>query len=282
MLENTSALPVNIASHPTQRVGIFIDTQNLYHSARIKFGSHVNYHEMIKEAVGGRPLIRAFAYVIKSATAEEEKFFGALEDIGIEIKVKDLQIFHTGEKKADWDVGIAVDVIRMTEKLDAIVLISGDGDFLEVIKYVKSRGVRTEVMAFAATTSAKLIEEADYFFDLGSQPERFLIGSGRPRRATNERYSNVGFGYPSFLKNRPFSSGNDANVPASGDVLYGKKPIRTIKPVVGLPVRKNILRRPQRHANPMLNAQNAFGNKPKAVRKKKPGSSGPVSSLFSF
>ena len=128
------------ANHGGQRIGIFIDTQNLYHSARNNFRANINYEEVIAEAVANRDLIRAFAYVVRADSNDESKFFDALSDIGIEVKIKDMQYFHTGEKKADWDVGIAVDIIRMTEKLDTAVLMSGDGDFLDVVKYVQSRG----------------------------------------------------------------------------------------------------------------------------------------------
>lgn len=176
------ALMTHLALHPTQRVGIFIDTQNLYHSARSTFNSHVNYRELIDTAVGGRKLVRAFAYVIRSESTDETKFFDALTELGIETRVKDLQIFYSGEKKADWDVGIAMDIVRMSEKLDAVVLVSGDGDFTEVLKYVRSRGIRAEVMAFRKTTSSKLLEEADLFYDLGAVPGKFLIPLGRSVR----------------------------------------------------------------------------------------------------
>lgn len=158
-----------------QRVGIFIDTQNMYHSALSLFHSRVNYAELVKRATAGRQLIRAFAYVIRSASTDESKFFEALEGLGIEVRLKDLQIFYSGEKKADWDVGIAMDIVRMTEKLDTVVLMSGDGDFLEVIRYVQSRGVRAELMSFGKTTSSRLVEEVDEFIDLGKDPARFLI-----------------------------------------------------------------------------------------------------------
>jgi uncharacterized LabA/DUF88 family protein len=168
--------------HPAQRVGIFIDTQNLYHSARSVYKSLINYKALVEAAVSGRHLMRAFAYVIKSEGNEEIKFFDALKDLGIEMRVKDLQVFHSGEKKADWDVGIAIDIVRMSEKLDAVVLVSGDGDFTEVLRYVRSRGIRAEVMAIRKTTSAKLLEEADSFVDLGGEDGKFLIHPGKPVR----------------------------------------------------------------------------------------------------
>jgi uncharacterized LabA/DUF88 family protein len=172
----------DLSFQKNQRVGIFIDTQNLYHSARSLYKAHVNYRAMIEAAVQNRQLVRAFAYVIRTEGGEEMKFFDALSDIGIETRVKDLQIFYSGEKKADWDVGIAIDIVRMTEKLDTIILISGDGDFVEVLRYVKSRGARAEVMAFRKTTSAQLLEEVDAFIDLGADPAKFLIPVGKPGR----------------------------------------------------------------------------------------------------
>lgn len=165
--------------HKSQRVGIFIDTQNLYHSARSNYHANVNYKALVEEAVSGRRLVRAFAYVIKSDTGEENKFFDALVDLGIETRVKDLQVFYNGEKKADWDVGIAIDIVRMCEKLDVVVLVSGDGDFTEVMKYVRSRGIRAEIMAFKKTTSMLLVNESDAFIDLGDNPAKYLIPVSR-------------------------------------------------------------------------------------------------------
>ena len=165
--------------HPSQRVGIFIDTQNLYHSARTLFNAHVNYKALVETAVAGRKLMRAFAYVIKSEAMTETKFFDALIELGIETREKDLQVFYSGEKKADWDVGIAIDIVRMSEKIDSVVLVSGDGDFTEVLKYVRSRGIRAEVMAFKKTTSSTLLTETDNFVDLGADPAKFLIPTSK-------------------------------------------------------------------------------------------------------
>lgn len=178
---------MNDALHPTQRVGIFIDTQNLYHSARSLFKAHVNYRALMDHAVAGRQLVRAFAYVIRSETQDESKFIEALSDLGIEIREKDLQVFHTGQKKADWDVGIAIDIVRMSEKLDSVVLVSGDGDFTEVLKYVRSRGLRAEVMAFKKTTSSTLLTEADSYCDFGSNPAKFLIPTAKMKTVKTSR-----------------------------------------------------------------------------------------------
>ena len=108
---------MTIIKQKNQRVAIFIDTQNLYHSARNLYGANVNFKNILKDALGNRVLIRAIAYVITTESKDESPFFEALEKAGIETKTKDLQIFFGGAKKADWDVGIAVDAIRLAPKV---------------------------------------------------------------------------------------------------------------------------------------------------------------------
>ncbi|HUW72072.1 MAG TPA: NYN domain-containing protein [Candidatus Humimicrobiaceae bacterium] len=161
--------------HVGQRVGILIDVQNLYHSAKNLYGARVNFREILKLAVSGRSLIRVFAYVVRTKTGEEKPFFEALTKLGIETRIRDLQEFYGGLKKADWDVGITVDAIRIAPDVDAIVLASGDGDFLQLVEYLKNRGKRIEVVAFGRSASAKLKEAADEFVDLEKEPGKYLL-----------------------------------------------------------------------------------------------------------
>ncbi|HLD38106.1 MAG: hypothetical protein A3G45_00125 [Candidatus Staskawiczbacteria bacterium RIFCSPLOWO2_12_FULL_37_15] len=158
-----------------QRVEVLIDIQNLYHSAKNLYRAKVNYQEILKQAVAGRKFIRAFGYVVRTKTGEEAPFFDALTKLGIETRVRDLQEFYGGAKKADWDVGIVIDAIRTASGLDVIVLCSGDGDFIALVEYLKNQGKRVEVMAFGKTTSAKLKEVADEFIDLDDGLPKFLL-----------------------------------------------------------------------------------------------------------
>ncbi len=162
--------------HKNQRVGIFIDIQNLYHSAKHLYKARVNYRELIKELVGDRQLIRAIGYVVKSETAlGESSFFEALAQTGVELRIKDLQIFPGGLKKADWDVGMAVDAIRMASFLDVIILVTGDGDFVPLVEYLKwGLGREIEIAAFSRSASAKLKEASDFFINLEEIPRIIL------------------------------------------------------------------------------------------------------------
>lgn len=161
--------------HKEQRVGVLVDVSNMYHSAKNLYKRRVNFKEILREAVAGRKLIRATAYAVKTESGEEEHFFEALSQQGFEVKMKDLQIFAGGAKKADWDVGIAVDAIKLADKLDVIVLVTGDGDYLPLVNYLQNtKGCLIEIIAFKQTTSNKLIEEADDFTDL-SGDRKFLL-----------------------------------------------------------------------------------------------------------
>lgn len=168
---------MTVIKHKEQRVGVFIDTQNLYHCARNLYKARVNFGAVLKEAVAGRKLVRAVAYVITTEAGDEKNFFEALSKLGIETKTKDLQIFAGGAKKADWDVGLAVDAIKMANRLDAVVIISGDGDFIPLVEYLQTVGVQVEVVSFGKSTSGKLREVVDDFVDLSENPRKYLIGS---------------------------------------------------------------------------------------------------------
>lgn len=165
-----------IFKYKDQRVAILIDVQNLYHSARSLYNKRVNFLEVLKAARAGRQLVRAVAYVVTTKAGTEKPFFEALEKIGIEIRERQLQEFYGGAKKANWDVGIVVDAIRFAEVVDVIVIISGDGDFVSLVDYLKNKGRQVEVVAFGRSTSSQLIEVADDFIDLDDS-KKYLLAS---------------------------------------------------------------------------------------------------------
>lgn len=168
-----------------QRVGVFVDVSNMYHSAKNIYNGRVNFNALLKEAVSGRQLIRAIAYAVSADIELEQGFFEALRLSGFEVKQKELQVFAGGAKKGDWDVGITVDAITLGSKLDVAVLITGDGDYVPLVDYLKNTtGCKVEVMAFGKSTSAKLIEAADEFLDLDHEVNKFLIA---PRRVLARR-----------------------------------------------------------------------------------------------
>lgn len=179
-----------ISANTEHRIGIFIDIQNLYHSAKNLHGSRVNYKELVKTLAAGRKVIRTVAYVVSSdPQTGEEAFFDALEKAGIELRTKDIQVYPGGAKKADWDIGMAVDAIRSSGNLDTIVLVTGDGDFIPLVEYLRiGLGKIVEVAAFGRTTSGKLREEADRFTDIDDIPKA-IFKTERSRQPRSARTS---------------------------------------------------------------------------------------------
>jgi uncharacterized LabA/DUF88 family protein len=169
-----------IIRNPEQRVAILVDVQNLYYSAKNLYHSRVNFKHIIQLVLQGRKLTRAIAYAVDTAEETNKVFIDALHEAGFEIKQKPVQTFIDGSKKADWDIGIAMDAIRLSSKVDSIVLVSGDGDFCPVVNYLQqSQGCLVEIMAFGRTTNKELRELADEFIDIEEYPEELLFRSKR-------------------------------------------------------------------------------------------------------
>lgn len=162
--------------HKEQRVAVLIDVQNMYHSAKNLYSKKVNFEEVLKTAIASRKLIRAVSYGVRTEGQEEKPFFEALRRMGIEVKMKDLQIFPGGMKKGDWDVGIAVDAIKLSNLIDTVVLVTGDGDFIPLVEYLKNATPsRVEIVAFGKSCSGQLKHIADDFVDLEKNPKKYLL-----------------------------------------------------------------------------------------------------------
>jgi uncharacterized LabA/DUF88 family protein len=168
---------MTVIKHKAQRVGIFIDTANIYHSAKNLYHAKANFGAIIKDALDGRVLVRAIAYVASTEGGEEKAFFDALGKVGIETRTKPLQIFAGGAKKANWDIDFAMDAVKLAPKLDTTILITGDGDMVSLVEYLQNtHGTQVEVAAFGKSSSSKLVEAADDFLDLDLSPKKYLLG----------------------------------------------------------------------------------------------------------
>lgn len=172
-----------IYRNPNQRVAVLVDVQNLYYSAKNLYNARVSYTNLLKIAVQNRILTRAIAYVIKADPAQKESsFFDAVNSSGFEVKEKDLQVFGNGMMKGDWDLGIAMDAIRLGSKVDSIVLASGDGDYVPVVNYLQQAlGCLVEVVAFKQSANRQLVEVVDDFTNLDDYRDSVLF---KPRPTT--------------------------------------------------------------------------------------------------
>ena len=174
-----------------RRVGVFIDVQNMYYSARNIYGSKVNFGNIVLKTIGNQRLVRAVAYTVSTKTGDELPFFEALHKMGIEVNTKELLEYDSGHKKGDWDVGITVDIIRMLDMLDVVILVSGDGDYVPLGEYIKNRGRVFHVASFRESTSSKLVEAADEYTNFSDDLDSFLIKDPKYRPLQNRKGSNV-------------------------------------------------------------------------------------------
>jgi uncharacterized LabA/DUF88 family protein len=165
---------------PEQRVGLFVDTQNLYYAARENYNKHVDYQVMLERAVRGRRLVQATAYVVeREGEATAYGFITKLSAFGYRVRRRKVRVHRTDNGgnpmlEGDWDMGIAADMVRAWEQLDVIILASGDGDFAPMLELAQQRGCRVEVMAFREATSQSLIDLADVYVSLADTSDFFV------------------------------------------------------------------------------------------------------------
>lgn len=151
----------------SEKIAIFVDSQNLYYSARMGYAAKVNYEKLLKLITENRNLVRAYAYIVQPPEGDVRPFATSLERIGYIVKIKDVRTRADGSAKANWDMGIALDILGILGNVDTIVLASGDGDFVPLVDFIKAKNKRVEIFAFTENTAYDLKEKADRFEPLG-------------------------------------------------------------------------------------------------------------------
>lgn len=150
-----------------EKIAIFADVQNIYYTTRQRFRRHFDYSAFWKKATDGRMIVTALAYAIDKGDSRQRGFQNTLKNIGFRVKLKPFIQRSDGSAKGDWDVGITLDAIELAERVDTIILLSGDGDFDLLLRKARSRyGVTSEVYGVEALTSPSLISAADRFFPI--------------------------------------------------------------------------------------------------------------------
>ncbi|MDQ2732744.1 MAG: NYN domain-containing protein, partial [Armatimonadota bacterium] len=161
------------------RLGVFVDVQNMFYSAKYQYRSKLDFSKLLDHAVGGRDLVRAIAYLVQTPDIDQTNFIAMLQSTGYEVRTKSLRLRPDGTAKGDWDMGIALDTITLAARLDTIVLVTGDGDFVDLVSLLRAQGVRVEVLAFPYSTAEELKASASEFRSIGPQ----LLLSSLPSNA---------------------------------------------------------------------------------------------------
>jgi len=172
----TMAEPQHRKRGEPDRVGLFVDVQNMYYAAR-QLNARLDFGALMTAATRDRRLIRAYAYVVQNRDIDQSSFLAMLQQRNYEVRRKDLKIRHDGSSKGDWDMEMALDMLRLAPNLDVVVLVSGDGDFVSLVAQIKTLGPRVEVYSFTGSTAKELIEAADRHVPID---EGFLIRMPSP------------------------------------------------------------------------------------------------------
>ena len=152
-----------------QRVGVFIDVQNMFYAAKHLYNSKLNFARLLDYIGRGRPMVRSIAYVVQTPEIDQSNFLAMLRSNGYEIRSKDLKQRPDGSAKGDWDMGLALDALAMSDRLDVVAIVSGDGDFVDLVNFLKARGVRVEVYSFPYSTAEELRYAATEYFQMGTE-----------------------------------------------------------------------------------------------------------------
>ena len=187
---------------PTERVAVFVDGANLYHSIKNYYKGVLDYDRLLSAAVGDRKLLRATFYIVEKQETEESagtpsarSFVYNLNKFGYKVRSKPLVVHESltpeGDRtishKGDWDIGLVVDMMRLANHADTYVLVSGDGDYVEAIEYLQSeKGIRVEVMSAAQCTSQALLDVCDLHTDLAEIPDLFRR-PGPPKAVSDQQ-----------------------------------------------------------------------------------------------
>lgn len=177
-----------VYENTAQRVGIFVDVQNMFYSAKTLHQSKIDYRKLLEEILRGRQLVRAIAYVVQKADVNQSSFLEALRRSGYEVKEKELTIRDDGTSKGDWKVEISLDAVALEPRLDCMVLVSGDGDFVPLLRALKGRGCRTEVVSFEQSTSNDLMRTSHQFIPINQDvlfKEEKFVRQEQERRAAS-------------------------------------------------------------------------------------------------
>jgi uncharacterized LabA/DUF88 family protein len=157
----------------SQRLAVLVDVQNIYYPAK-SLGDKVNFHSLLKR-FQNRQLVRAIAYVVEAPDVDVSPFVSALHNIGFEVRVKPMKVFEDGTRKGDIHLLLALDALALADKVDAMCLVTGDGEYVDLVHLLRAHGVKVEVMSFKSNTSSELLRVADEHYPMN---EEYLLGYG--------------------------------------------------------------------------------------------------------
>jgi len=157
-----------------KRILVCMDVSNLYYCISKKFeGRRLDYSKYLDYVKELGDLQKMFAYGAQIGK-EANAFIHCLRKLGFETKYKAPKVYRnekTVRRKADWDVGIAMDIVNavILKSVDMLILGTADGDLMPCVEWARARGI--EVVVLACGISRELKKAATLFIEI---PESLL------------------------------------------------------------------------------------------------------------
>lgn len=203
-----------------QRIGLFVDVQNMFYSAKHLYQAKINYRRLLEDLSAGRQMVRAVAYLVTKPEVDQTAFVDALTRLGYEIKIKYLKIRPDGSAKGDWAMEMSLDIMAMAPRLDAVVLVTGDGDYVPLIERLKVMGVRAEVVGFPQNTATELMNTAHAFVAIDDgmlfKEKKFEAEAAAQASANSGRGAFTGRGRSADSIAQRFAAGGEKSAPSLG------------------------------------------------------------------
>lgn len=146
-----------------KRIAVFADVQNLYYTVRQAYGCHFNYTALWADIAQQGEIVEAYAYAIDRGDPKQQAFQQILRNLGFTVKLKPYIQRSDGSAKGDWDVGITIDIMDAAQRVDSVVLASGDGDFAILLDKVRSYGTEAVAYGVPALTAQSLVRAANRY-----------------------------------------------------------------------------------------------------------------------
>jgi uncharacterized LabA/DUF88 family protein len=202
------------AANSGRRVGIFVDVANIFY-ASLDAEREIDYPALLAHTTKGRELVRAYAYTgLDPENEAQKKFHRFLSESGYRVVAKEVRRFRDGAMKANLDIELVVDLMRLAPRLDVAVIVAGDGDYAPAIRAIMDMGVRVEVICFRRNTSKDLLDVADSFEEISeiatvkgrsnrsSAPKKETAATNPARRETLSRRRTAGRAAPARRRPR--------------------------------------------------------------------------------
>lgn len=167
IVENSQPLPANV---PFEKVALFIDGSNLL-SMQNLLRVKIDFARLLTFFKQNANVLRAFYYIATDTTdASTMRRLVWFKRNGYHVVTKPIKEYDDGTQKGNLDIEIAVDMLELADKVDKVILFSGDGDFASLLQAVGRRGTKTQVVAYwgrgEGPTAPELLEVADTFIEL--------------------------------------------------------------------------------------------------------------------